>query len=194
MREALGYSAQLRLPADAARDEIEGAVDRVLDELALEQHADTRIGSLSGGQRKRVGRRDRAAQPPEPAASSTSRRPASIPGLETRMMELLRELADNARAVIVVTHATKNLGLCDKLVVMGRGGKLCFHGPPDEALRVLRRRRLRRHLPRARRAGPPRSGRRSSSQSGGGRRGPDGPPRPAPAPGSAGRAPRGQRA
>ena len=50
------------------------------------------------------------------------------------MMTLLRDLADNSRAVAVVTHATKSLGLCDKLVVMGRGGMLCFHGSPDEAL------------------------------------------------------------
>ena len=35
--------------------------------------------------------------------------------------------------MIVVTHATKSLGLCDRLVVMGRGGVLCFQGSPDEA-------------------------------------------------------------
>jgi ABC transport system ATP-binding/permease protein len=56
------------------------------------------------------------------------------PGLESKMMSLLRELADNARAVTVVTHATGSLGLCQKLVVMGRGGILCFQGSPDEAL------------------------------------------------------------
>jgi ABC-type multidrug transport system permease subunit len=36
--------------------------------------------------------------------------------------------------VIVVTHATKSLGMCDRLVVMGRGGVLCFQGSPAEAL------------------------------------------------------------
>jgi ABC-type multidrug transport system permease subunit len=50
------------------------------------------------------------------------------------MMALLRELSGSSRAVIVVTHATKSLGLCDRLVVMGRGGVLCFQGSPDEAL------------------------------------------------------------
>ena len=56
------------------------------------------------------------------------------PGLESRMMELLRALADNSRAVGVVTHATKNLDLCDKLVVMGRGGELSFFGRPEDAI------------------------------------------------------------
>ena len=137
VREALRYSAKLRLPSDAGRDDIEGAVNRVLSELSLEQHAETQIGSLSGGQRKRAG-----------VASELLSRPSLLlldeattgldPGLETRMMELMRDLADNERAVITITHATKNLGLCDKVVVMGRGGDLCFFGSPDEALRFFR--------------------------------------------------------
>jgi len=50
------------------------------------------------------------------------------------MMELFRELAAvGTRAVAVVTHATKNLDLVDKVCVMGRGGELCFFGPPTEA-------------------------------------------------------------
>jgi energy-coupling factor transporter ATP-binding protein EcfA2/ABC-type multidrug transport system permease subunit len=108
-------------------------VERVLDELALGEHAETRIELLSGGQRKRVG-----------LAVELLGRPSLLfldepttgldPGLETRMMTLLRELADRSRAVVVVTHATKNLGMCGKLIVMGRGGDLCFQGTPDDAL------------------------------------------------------------
>jgi ABC transport system ATP-binding/permease protein len=133
VREALRYAARLRLPADADRADVEAAVDRVLGELALEQHADTRIGSLSGGQRKRAG-----------VATELLGRPSLLfldepttgldPSLEGRMMRLLRELANEARAVVVVTHATKSLQLCDRLVVMGRGGHLCFAGPPADAL------------------------------------------------------------
>jgi hypothetical protein len=56
------------------------------------------------------------------------------PGLETRMMELFRALAaEGERAVMVVTHATKNLGLADKVCVMGRGGEIAFFGPPEQA-------------------------------------------------------------
>jgi ABC-type multidrug transport system ATPase subunit/ABC-type multidrug transport system permease subunit len=136
VREALTYAAQLRLPQDTTPAEIAGSVRRVLDELALTEHADTRIESLSGGQRKRVG-----------LAAELLGRPSLLfhdepttgldPGLETRMMTLLRELADHSRAVVVVTHATKSLQLCAKLIVMGRGGELCFQGSPDEALRFF---------------------------------------------------------
>jgi ABC-type multidrug transport system ATPase subunit/ABC-type multidrug transport system permease subunit len=133
VRESLQYSSKLRLPTDTGDDEIAATVDRALEELGLEEHAETRIGSLSGGQRKRVG-----------VATELLSRPSLLfldepttgldPGLESRMMSLLRELADNSRGVTVVTHATKSLGLCQKLVVMGRGGVLCFQGSPDEAL------------------------------------------------------------
>ena len=138
VNEALRYSAKLRLPTDSTPADIEGAVARVLEELALTEHANTLIGSLSGGQRKRAG-----------LAVELLNRPSLLfldepttgldPGLETRMMELFRDLAaDGSRAVTVVTHATKNLALADKVIVMGRGGELAFVGTPEDAKRFFR--------------------------------------------------------
>src|SRR3954447_433228 len=137
VREALSYAARLRLPRDASEGDREAAVDRVLDELGLVEHADTLIGSLSGGQRKRAG-----------VASELLSRPSLLfldepttgldPGLETKLMDLFRELAEEGtRAVAVVTHATKNLGVADKICVMGRGGDLAFFGAPEEAKRFF---------------------------------------------------------
>lgn len=131
--EGLRYSAALRLPRDSSQADIDGAVERVLDELGLAEHADTLVGSLSGGQRKRVG-----------VGTELLNRPSLLfldepttgldPGLETQLMELFRELAEpGRRAVIAVTHATKNLHLADKVCVMGVGGELSFFGPPEEA-------------------------------------------------------------
>jgi ABC transport system ATP-binding/permease protein len=131
--EALDYAARLRLPQDTSKEEIETTVDRVLEELELGPHGNTRIGSLSGGQRKRVGLAAELLSQPsllfldEPTTGLD-------PGLEGRMMGLLHDLAERSRAVVVVTHATKSLDACGKIVVMGRGGRLCFHGPPAQAL------------------------------------------------------------
>ena len=134
--EALDYAARLRLPHDTSDAEYDATVDRALEELELVEHSDTRIGSLSGGQRKRVG-----------LASELLSRPSLLfldepttgldPGLESRMMGLLRSLADDSRAVVVVTHATKSLDLCRRIIVMGRGGRLCFDGSPDDAMRFF---------------------------------------------------------
>ena len=133
VREALRYSARLRLPGDSSRPDVDAAVDRVLAEVSLEEHADQRVSALSGGQRKRAG-----------VAVELLGRPSLLfldepttgldPELESRVMSLLRELADGSRAVTVVTHATKNLHLCDRIVVMGRGGQIVFSGRPSEAL------------------------------------------------------------
>lgn len=135
--EGLRYSAALRLPRDSSEADIDGAVQRVLTELGLERHADTLVGSLSGGQRKRVG-----------VGTELLNRPSLLfldepttgldPGLETQLMELFRDLAEEGtRAVIAVTHATKNLHLADKVCVMGVGGELSFFGPPEEAKRFF---------------------------------------------------------
>jgi ABC-type multidrug transport system ATPase subunit/pSer/pThr/pTyr-binding forkhead associated (FHA) protein len=133
VEESLRFSARLRLPGDASRGEIEETVDRVLTEVSLNEHRRTRIGSLSGGQRKRVG-----------LAMELLNRPGILfldepttgldPGLETRMMELFRDLAAIGRqAIVIATHATKNLDLVDKLCVIGRGGEICYFGPPEGA-------------------------------------------------------------
>lgn len=133
VREALGYTAELRLPADlprAARDE---RVSQTLAELRLTERADTRVGDLSNGERKRAA-----------CAVELIGRPAVLlldepasgldPGLERRLMTMLRRVADQGRGVVVVTHATSSLAACDTVAVMGPGGRLRFAGPPAEAL------------------------------------------------------------
>ena len=134
--EALDYAARLRLPHDTSDAEYDETVERALDELELVEHRDTRIEALSGGQRKRVG-----------LAAELLSRPSLLfldepttgldPGLESRMMGLLRGLSDDSRAVVVVTHATKSLDLCSRIIVMGRGGRLCFDGTPADAMRFF---------------------------------------------------------
>jgi ABC-type multidrug transport system ATPase subunit len=131
--EALYYAAALRLPSDSSKGDIRKAVSGVLGELSLEERAEFRIGSLSGGQRKRV-----------TVASELLNRPSLLfldepttgldPGLETRLMQVFCDLAETGkRAIALVTHATKNLDLADRVCVMGQGGELAFLGPPADA-------------------------------------------------------------
>jgi ABC transport system ATP-binding/permease protein len=131
--EALGYAAALRLPSDADPAELHTVVDDALAALRLTEHARTRIGALSGGQRKRAATASELLSKPtmllldEPTSGLD-------PGLERLLMELLRELADDGRGVVVVTHATSSLALCDTVAVMGRGGRIRFLGSPNDAL------------------------------------------------------------
>lgn len=131
--EALDYAAQLRLPADLSADERGRRVAEVIDQLGLSERAGQLVDRLSGGQRKRVAvgiellHRPGALFLDEPTTGLD-------PGLERRMMELFRSLASSGQTVALVTHATASISLCDRVVVMGRGGHVCFDGTPAEAL------------------------------------------------------------
>ena len=56
------------------------------------------------------------------------------PGTETALMQLMRRLADQGRTIVLITHATKNVMLGDKVIFLARGGYLAWFGPPEEAL------------------------------------------------------------
>jgi ABC-type multidrug transport system ATPase subunit len=131
--KALYYAARLRLPQDTSPQEIEARLEEVMDDLNLTNRRDVPIHKLSGGQRKRVSIGAELLSKPslffldEPTSGLD-------PGLEGRMMLLLRKLADQGRTVILITHATQNVELCDQVLFMARGGYVAFYGTPAEAL------------------------------------------------------------
>lgn len=59
-------------------------------------------------------------------------------------MQLMRRLADQGRTIVLITHATKNVMLADKVVFLARGGYLSWFGPPDEALAYFDKQRSER--------------------------------------------------
>jgi ABC transport system ATP-binding/permease protein len=128
-RQALNYSAMMRLPADTGRGERCGIVDATLRELDLTEHADTRIARLSGGQRKRVSVALELLTSPsllmldEPTSGLD-------PALDRQLMSGLRDIADAGRAVVVVTHNVASLDLCDTILVLAPGGIPVYCGPP----------------------------------------------------------------
>lgn len=133
VEQALYYVAKLRLPKDTTEQEIEQRVAEVLEDVEMSQRRKVEVSRLSGGQRKRVSIAVELMAKPnllfldEPTSGLD-------PGLDKRMMFLLRRLADQGRTIILVTHATSNITACDKVVFLAPGGKLCFFGPPAEAL------------------------------------------------------------
>ena len=133
VRRALGYAAELRFPGDTSAEERRGRVEEVISELGLEQRADQVISSLSGGQRKRVSVALELLTKPsllfldEPTSGLD-------PGMDRSVMHMLRDLADDGRTVVVVTHSVLSLDVCDRLLLLAPGGRTAFYGPPDETL------------------------------------------------------------
>lgn len=47
-------------------------------------------------------------------------------------MKKLREIADTGKTIIITAHTVSNLHLCDKVIFMGKDGKICYYGPYRE--------------------------------------------------------------
>lgn len=128
-RRALEYGAALRLPKDTTPEERSSRVTEVMKDLGLSKRADLRIDKLSGGQRKRASVALELITNPELLFLDE---PTSglDPGLDRQVMKMLRGLADSGRTIVVVTHSTANLDICDDVIVMAAGGHLAYFGSP----------------------------------------------------------------
>jgi ABC-type multidrug transport system ATPase subunit len=145
-REALDYTARLRFASDLAPEERQARVKTALEAVKLdrEELQIKPISRLSGGQRKRVNIAMELVTEPrilfldEPTSGLD-------PGLDLEMMNLLRNWArgtqdQDPKTIVLITHATENVRLCDYVVFMGRamidgeerGGCILYFGPPGE--------------------------------------------------------------
>jgi ABC-type multidrug transport system ATPase subunit len=129
---ALYYTAQLRLPVDTTPSELATRIEEVVKMMELEPHRNTLVANLSGGQVKRVSLGAELLARPcllyiDEATSGLDA------GTEARMMRLFRQLSDEGKSVICITHNVDNVDRCNLIIVLARG-KLVFFGPPPEAL------------------------------------------------------------
>ncbi len=150
VREALYFTAKLRLPGDTGRDEIERRIDRVLSQLHIAHIRDSAIGSptrkvVSGGERKRVNvAMELLTDPPvllldEPTSGLSSEDALLV-------MEGLRELALEGRTILLTIHQPSRevFRLMDNLVVVSRDvetrnpARVVYYGPAyPEAIRFF---------------------------------------------------------
>ena len=105
----------------------------VLHSLELEHRADVKVGSLSGGQRKRASiaaellTRPRAIFLDEPTSGFD-------PATAAALMRTLRNLADEGTTVVLTTHNTDDLVVADRVAFLAPGGCVAFVGTMDDAL------------------------------------------------------------
>ena len=132
----LRYAANLRMPDDSTKEEKEKRIEEVLTIVEMLDKKDVMIKNLSGGQQKRACIAVELIADPnlffldEPTSGLD-------PGTERSLMKTLRKMANSGKTIILVTHNTLNLHLCDKVVFFGYGGKLCFDGAPEDALKFF---------------------------------------------------------
>jgi ABC-type multidrug transport system ATPase subunit len=138
LARTLEYAARLRLPANTSSGEITATVTRALETLGLTERARQRVGSLSGGERKRASiavellTRPRVLFLDEPTSGLD---PATGAGL----MAALRQLAERGTTIVLTTHTPADLAHCDQVVFLSPDGRPAYAGPPEtlpEAFRV----------------------------------------------------------
>ena len=133
LERTLYYAARLRLPASVPKAEIDARVSDALTTLELAERAEVRVGSLSGGQRKRASIAVELLTRPhvffldEPTSGLD-------PATGTELVRVLRELVGAGSTVVFTTHTVQDLRRCDRLVFLARDGHLAFAGAVTEAL------------------------------------------------------------
>ena len=142
LREALNFTARLRLPPDTTAEQRRAAVDGAARSVDQFDRLDQRIGALSGGEKKCASLASEILSCPSVLFLDevTSGLDEST---DWNIMRLLRRLANEGMTVIVVTHTLANVAeFCDKVVCMGRGGQPAFIGAFPEVLDFFAVRRL----------------------------------------------------
>jgi ABC-type multidrug transport system ATPase subunit len=139
--QALDYAARLRMPPNTSRSQREQRVEEAMALLELSDRANVPVGSLSGGQRKRVSVGiELLGRPPvlcldEPTSGLD-------PGAAARLVGNLQRLARQGRAVICATHGMADAARFDKIAVLAVGGRLAYFGPAGRALEYFQVSRL----------------------------------------------------
>ena len=133
LERTLRYSARLRLDPSTSDAEVDTAVQEAMRTLDLSERANVRVGSLSGGQRKRASIAVELLTNPgiffldEPTSGLD-------PDTSASLLAVLRRLAHSGTTVLFTTHSIQDLSQCDRMVFLGRGGYLTYAGAVDEAL------------------------------------------------------------
>ncbi|HLK43175.1 MAG TPA: ATP-binding cassette domain-containing protein [Thermoleophilia bacterium] len=132
----LRYAARLRLPARTSAAQIDREVADVLAALGLTAHARTRVGLLSGGERKRAS-----------IAVELLSRPSALfldeptsgldPAIAADLVELLGQIAASGTTVVFTSHNPADVGVCDGVVVLAAEGQMAFSGTPEDALQYF---------------------------------------------------------
>ncbi len=128
----LRYVAKLRLPENMSKKEREARINEVIGMVELSDHKNKIIRKMSGGQKKRASIAVELLSDPglffldEPSSGLD-------PGTERKLMHTLKRMSDNGKTVIMITHNTNNIHLCDKLIFLGAGGYVAFFGSPEDA-------------------------------------------------------------
>ena len=128
--ESVEAATRLRVRSRSTA-ELDGRIDRVLEETGLSPISDRQVKVLSGGQKRRLGLAMELVSDPKLLLCDevTS---GLDPRSEREIVRLLHDLSrKDGRIVLSVTHSLSHLELYDSILVLHEG-RVAFHGPPEQ--------------------------------------------------------------
>lgn len=128
LQEEIDCFRRLHLAPMSSKDDEQNQNEECLKTLGLHGKEMSRIGNLSGGEKRRLGialallRRPQLLILDEPTAGLD-------PASEKILMQHLRTIADQGHSVICVTHVLANVSKFDKLMVLSKGRSVFYDSP-----------------------------------------------------------------
>ena len=136
VEKTLYYAAKLRLPTGTPFQAVTTIVDQTIESVGLSEQRQTTFRQLSGGQQKRLSLALELLTKPSFLFLDEPTSPLD-PETTENMMMLFRQLADEGRIVVMVTHKFEKFREMHQIAMLTRGGRLAYFGPPTEALKYF---------------------------------------------------------
>ena len=134
----VGDAARMRLPKSVKKEERDRIIKEDMDLLGLTSGQDGLVSKKSGGQLRRICIAMELVT--DPALFILDEPDSGLDGVISReIFTKLRQIADEGRIVIVITHTPDRvIDLFDKVIVLAKDsdktGRLAFYGSPQEAM------------------------------------------------------------
>ena len=107
------------------------AIASALGAVEMGQHANLRISEMSGGMKRRINVAAAILTNPSLIIFDEPTAGVDAPARDT-VHRLARKLADDGKAVILITHELEQAeAVCDKLLILCNGKRLAFAAPSD---------------------------------------------------------------
>ncbi|KAI1390767.1 P-loop containing nucleoside triphosphate hydrolase protein [Hypoxylon trugodes] len=137
VRETLRYAALLRLPREIPTNEKYRRAEEILHKLGLKDCASVRVGDqgnkgISGGERRRVSIGIQLLS--EPQVLILDEPTSGLDGFAANsILSMLKSLAEKGCTVLTTVHQTSvdDFNKFDNVVLMAKGGRLCYAGRRD---------------------------------------------------------------
>lgn len=135
----IGYAADIRMRRKMTPGLRQSIIDRVLRETGLEAYANQEVGSLSGGQQKRVNIAIEVVGNPDVLLLDEPTTGLDY-ATEMRIIGILQQMARQGRTILFVTHSLAALEAADHVLVLdnkGKGARVTAEGTPPAVLQDL---------------------------------------------------------